>query len=49
MDAYQKMVDGCRKTNPWIIVPADEKWYRNYLIAGTIVETLENLKMKYPK
>ena len=49
MDAYQNVLDGCSKHNPWIIVPADQKWYRNYLVATTIVETLENLKMKYPK
>ncbi|MEO7212034.1 MAG: PPK2 family polyphosphate kinase [Mucilaginibacter sp.] len=47
--AYQSMLDGCGKKNPWIIVPADQKWYRNYLVAKTIVETLENLKMNYPK
>ncbi len=49
MDAYQNVFDGCSKHNPWIIIPADEKWYRNYLVATTIVETLEKLKMKYPK
>ena len=48
MDAYQNVLDGCGKHNPWMIVPADQKWYRNYLVATTIVETLENLKMKYP-
>lgn len=49
MDAYQKIFEGCDKTNPWIIVPADNKWYRNYVVASTIVETLEGLNMKYPK
>lgn len=47
MDAYQCVYDGCSKHNPWVIIPTDEKWYRNYLMANTIVETLENLKMKY--
>ena len=47
--AYQQMLDGCEKHNPWIVVAADKKWYRNYLVANTIVETLENLKMKFPK
>ena len=49
MKAYQNVLDGCGKHNPWIVVPADNKWYRNYLVANTIVETLKNLKMKYPK
>ncbi len=33
---------------PWYIVPANHKWYRNYVIADVIVETLKNLKMKIP-
>lgn len=49
INAYQNVLDGCSKNNQWVIVPADEKWYRNYLVATTIVEALENLKMKYPK
>ena len=49
MNAYQNVLDGCGKHNQWIVVPADEKWYRNYLVANTIVETLKNLKMKYPQ
>jgi len=49
MDAYQNMLNGCSKHNPWIMIPADQKWYRNYLVATTIVKTLENLKMKFPK
>lgn len=49
MTAYQQVIDGCGKDNPWIIVPSDQKWYRNHLIATTLVETLENLKLKFPK
>ncbi len=49
VSAYQQVLDGCGKHNPWVIVPADQKWYRNYLMAITIVETLEKLKMKFPK
>jgi polyphosphate kinase 2 (PPK2 family) len=29
-------------TIPWILVPADNKYYRNHFMANTIVETLEN-------
>ncbi|MEP6750685.1 MAG: PPK2 family polyphosphate kinase [Bacteroidota bacterium] len=49
MEAYQHAIDACGKVNPWIIVPADQKWYRNYVVAATIVKTLENLKMEYPR
>jgi PPK2 family polyphosphate:nucleotide phosphotransferase len=34
---------------PWHVVPADSKWYRNVVIAETVVETLEDMNPKYPK
>jgi polyphosphate kinase 2 (PPK2 family) len=34
---------------PWYIVPANRKWYRNLVVASTLVDTLRNLKMSYPK
>jgi PPK2 family polyphosphate:nucleotide phosphotransferase len=49
IDAYQDVFEGCSKHTPWIIIPANKKWYRNYLVATAIIETLENLKMEYPK
>ena len=33
---------------PWYIVPSNHKWYRDLMIASRLVETLEDLKMKYP-
>lgn len=33
---------------PWYLVPADRKWYRNLVIASTMVSTLQNLQMAYP-
>ena len=34
---------------PWIIVPADRKWYRNLVVATVLVETLEGLDMAHPQ
>lgn len=31
---------------PWYVVPADHKWFRNLVIASTIVQTLEKLNPK---
>ena len=33
---------------PWHIVPVDERWYRDYVIAKKVVETMEKFKMKRP-
>jgi hypothetical protein len=34
--------------HPFVIVPADQEWYRSYLVATTILETLIKLKKKFP-
>ena len=34
---------------PWYVVPANRKWYRNIVVAKTIVDTLESLHMSYPE
>ena len=34
---------------PWYVVPANAKWYRNYVVASVIADALEGLKMKYPE
>ena len=33
---------------PWYVVPADYKWYRNLVVAETVVDTLESMKLQYP-
>jgi PPK2 family polyphosphate:nucleotide phosphotransferase len=33
---------------PWYVIPANRKWYRNYLIASILVDTLKNLNMEFP-
>ena len=34
---------------PWYVVPADRKWYRNFVISTTLVSTLQSLDMQYPE
>jgi len=34
---------------PWYVVPADRKWYRNWVVASVIVATLKDLNMRYPQ
>lgn len=34
---------------PWYIIPSDRKWYRNLVVAQTVVQTVEALKPVYPK
>jgi PPK2 family polyphosphate:nucleotide phosphotransferase len=48
ISVYDDILNTCNDPVPWHVVPADDKWYRNYFISEKIVETLEGLKMKYP-
>lgn len=45
---YQEIFRRCSPEIPWIVIPGDQRWYRNFLIAKTVVERLEQLKMTYP-
>ena len=45
---YEKILNRCSSQIPWIIVPADNKWYRNYVVASEIVKQLKKLNLKYP-
>ena len=48
--AYEEALMRCSTDEaPWYIVPANKKWFRNYVVSKILVETLEDLKMKYPK
>jgi len=43
--AYEDAIAATSTKNaPWYIIPADHKWYRNYIIGKTLVETLSEYK-----
>ncbi|MDZ4759189.1 MAG: PPK2 family polyphosphate kinase [Bacteroidota bacterium] len=48
MKAYENAFEHCSIHAPWHILPSDQNWYKEYLLAKKIVETLEGFKMKYP-
>lgn len=51
-DDYQKAyLDIFAKTSaaPWHIVPADHKWYRNWLVAHLLAETLDEMDPRFPE
>ncbi|AEV33430.1 PPK2 family polyphosphate kinase [Owenweeksia hongkongensis] len=49
LETYERIFERCSPQIPWQIIPAEDKWYRNYLIAKAVVEKLETLNMTYPK
>jgi PPK2 family polyphosphate:nucleotide phosphotransferase len=50
MNAYEDMVvHTATQPAPWYVVPADNKWFSRVVVAAAIVDTLEGLKLSYPK
>lgn len=47
MTMYEDCFENCNDV-PWTIVPADQNWYKEYLIATTLRDTLKGLQMQYP-
>ena len=50
-DEYMQVYEDCFKNcnNPgWTIVPSDQNWYKEYIIAGKLCDLLKSLDMKFP-
>lgn len=50
-DDYMEMYEACFRhcdNPPWTIIPADQNWYKEYLVAQQLVDLLRGLDMKYP-
>lgn len=48
--AYEAALTRCNTPwAPWHIVPANAKWYRNHVVAKTLVKTLSRFNLSYPK
>ena len=47
MRAYEEAIENCNEI-PWNIIPADQNWYKENLVAVKLHETLTGFNMKYP-
>ena len=49
MAAYQDMIrHTSTKEAPWIVVPADHKWFARLVVSAAIIEALEKIDPKFP-
>lgn len=49
-EAYRAMLEKTStKSAPWFVIPSDTKWFRNWAVARTICETLEDMDPQYPE
>src|SRR5580698_2382120 len=48
-EAYEEMIQNtATKHAPWYVVPADNKWYTQLIVASAIISTLEELDLSFP-
>ena len=47
--AYETMIrNTATKHAPWLVVPADNKWFARLVVGSAIVDALKSLKLSYP-
>ena len=47
MKYYEEVFNKCNLV-PWQIIPADQNWYKSYLVAKELEKLLTGLKMRFP-
>ncbi len=45
--AYNDCLNRCNKVE-WLVIPSDQNWYKEYLVAKALYDLLKSLKMHYP-
>ncbi|MEX0754595.1 MAG: PPK2 family polyphosphate kinase [Actinomycetota bacterium] len=49
-NAYEEALSSCSSPEaPWYVIPADHKWYRNWLVATVLREELSRMDPRYPQ
>lgn len=49
-EAYATAVKRCSPAiAPWYVIPANRKWYRDWAVTQILIETMEDMKLIYPK
>lgn len=49
-EAFQEALERCSTQHaPWFVIPSNRKWFRNLAISRIIVETLQNMDMRFPE
>jgi PPK2 family polyphosphate:nucleotide phosphotransferase len=48
-EAYEAALERCNSSeNPWLVIPSDRKWYRNWAVTTILLETLKSLDPQWP-
>jgi PPK2 family polyphosphate:nucleotide phosphotransferase len=47
IQVYETIFNDCSEAAKWHIIPADQNWYRDHLVAKIILHAMKKLKLKY--
>ena len=48
-DAYEDMIaNTATKHAPWVVVPADHKWFARLVVSSVVVQALKEMNLSYP-
>lgn len=48
--AYEEVIQNTATEHaPWVVVPADNKWFTRLVVVATVVDVLAGLELKYPR
>lgn len=47
--AYEDVFEQCSEAAPWQIIPSDENWYKEYLVAKAVADALTAMDPQYPR
>jgi PPK2 family polyphosphate:nucleotide phosphotransferase len=49
-EAYEEMIQNtATKHAPWYVIPADNKWYTQLIVASAVIAALEELDLSFPE
>ena len=47
--AFTEMIERTStEESPWYVIPADHKWFRNWAVAGVLIQVLTEMDPEYP-
>jgi len=50
MEAFSLALNNCStESAPWYVIPAENRWFRDFAVAKIVVETLESMDINYPE
>jgi PPK2 family polyphosphate:nucleotide phosphotransferase len=50
IEAYDEVLRKCSTDQaPWYVIPSNHKWFRNLAVAEILVDTIRDMKLKFPK